>query len=151
MISIPQLAELRLRQFCPEDALYSEEPEEHGEFLVESIRGIWFLRPVSDPQATCTASIDFDDVSTDCGHAILSALSLTITKRDGPDDVTRKLGVAPEYIQEVRSIDSVIYAYRLGGLIIACSFHRPLTAQSFWSVEITNPKFRDILAFLKPA
>ena len=50
MIDHHKFSRLRLREFCKGDSLYSDEPDEHGDFVCESIRGIRFARPVPCPE-----------------------------------------------------------------------------------------------------
>ena len=67
MIAHNDFSRLRLREFCASDALYSGESDEHGEFIFESIRGIYFGRPVVRLDETFLIDVDLLDYSTDAG------------------------------------------------------------------------------------
>jgi hypothetical protein len=149
MIPLSEFQKLRLRPFCAADHLYCEECDEHGDYIVESIRGIWFFRPTRADKITCTISLDFRDNSTDCCDEILSALELPLRRDDIPQEVDQKLGAAPVYVEEIESISSTNRYYRVSDFVVCCSFRLPHSRGSLWNIEITNPIFRDSLADAK--
>jgi hypothetical protein len=151
MISLKEFKKLRLRPFCLTDQLYSEEREEHGDYVVESVRGVWFFRPTQEDDDTCTISLDFRDNSTDCCDAILAALGLSLRREDTPEEVDQKLGAQPVFVEEVAAASSTNRYYCVGDFVICCSFLLPHPKGSFWNVEVTNPEVRDSLADAKRA
>lgn len=155
MIAHDQFSRLRLREFCPGDDLYTDEADEHGEFVCESIRGIQFARPVPCPDDTFIIDIDLLDHSTDAGPAILARLGIPLSRSSTTDEVTKMLGKpteirphksdAPSYLQT----DS--YEFGVGGdsgYIISCTFLEPgardvlpcyqVSARSLWQVRVAR-------------
>ena len=92
MIAYDNFSKLRLRVFCPGDDLYSDERDEHGELICESIRGIYFARPVALPDQTFLIEVDLLDYSTDVGPEILATLGIPFTRNSTSQQVFQMLG-----------------------------------------------------------
>jgi hypothetical protein len=81
MITHSEFAALRLKEFCAGDRLYIDEEDEHGDFIMESIRGIDFARHSRVESGTLIIYVDLLDYSTDAGPAILQRVGLSVTRR----------------------------------------------------------------------
>jgi hypothetical protein len=92
MITHKKFAALRLKKFCNGDSLYGDEEDEHGDYLVESIRGIQFFRHAQVESGTLIICIDLLDHSTDAGPAILQQAGLPLTRRSSLSDAVELLG-----------------------------------------------------------
>jgi|SRR5688500_7578985 len=92
MITHSEFAALRLKEFCAGDPLYSDEEDEHGDFIMESIRGINFGRHARVESGTLIIYVDLLDHSTDAGPAILQRVGLPVTRRSTLVEVVEVLG-----------------------------------------------------------
>lgn len=92
MISHSEFSALRLSEFCSADPLYGDEADEHGDLLVESIRGIEFFSHARVKSGTLFIEIDLLDHSTDAGPAILSHIGLPLTRQSALSEVAALLG-----------------------------------------------------------
>src|SRR5262245_62089474 len=92
MIRHAEFGALRLKPFCKGDSLYADEDDEHGDLIVESIRGIEFSRHARAKSGTLLIYIDLLDHSTDVGPAILLHLGLPLTRRSALPEVIELLG-----------------------------------------------------------
>jgi hypothetical protein len=150
-----EFSRLRLREFCEEDDLYSDEPDEHGDFIWESIRGINFARPVSCPEDTFIVDIDLLDHSTDAGPAILARVGLPLARKSTTDEVIRLLGqptaTRPHKPDDRSTLQTDWYEFRVGGdsgYVVWCTFLEPgarnvlscyqVSARSLWQVQIAR-------------
>jgi hypothetical protein len=92
MITHSEFAALRLKEFCAGDRLYIDEEDEHGDFIMESIRGIDFARHSRVESGTLIIYVDLLDHSTDAGPAILQRVGLSVTRRSTLPGVVELLG-----------------------------------------------------------
>jgi len=155
MIAHDEFSRLRLREFCKGDDLYAEEPDEHGEFICESIRGIHFARPVPRPEDTFIIDIDLLDHSTDAGPAILARLGIPLTRSSTNDDITKSLGQPTasrlHNPDDHSRLKTETYEFRLGGdsgYFVSCTFLEPaardvlpcyqVSARSLWQVGVAR-------------
>src|SRR4051812_22320673 len=92
MIAYNDFSKLRLREFCAQDPLYSDVTDEHGQFICESIRGIFFGRPVTHPDETFLIDVDFLDYSTNVGPQVFARLGMPFTRESTSEQVFQLLG-----------------------------------------------------------
>lgn len=92
MISHAAFSSPTLLEFCPEDSSYTYEEDEHGDLLVEEIRGIQFFRHSRVPSGTLFIEISLLDYSTDVGPAILDRIGIPLTRKSTLTEAIGLLG-----------------------------------------------------------
>lgn len=78
LASYKQFGRLRLRPFCPSDELYGEDIDEHGQFILEQIRGAWFARWRKRPDELFVITLHLNDCSTDIAPLLFPVLGLRL-------------------------------------------------------------------------
>jgi len=163
MIDHQEFGKLRLAMFCADDRLLAEEVEEHGDLVIESIRGIWFGRPVARPSETYIVDIDLLDFSTDAGPTILARLGLPLTRNSTSREVVRLVG-EPSSVATHKPDNYIrmsIGTYQCatkegGGYKLGFSFLNPggfhtlpcyeVATRSLWQVRIERSGFESLQA-----
>src|SRR6186713_731531 len=92
MIAHQDFSRLRLREFCPDDDLYSDDLSDDAMHYQESIRGVWFGRPFTRPDETFRVTVSLLDYSTDVGPSILRRFGLPFTRGTLSSEVIAMLG-----------------------------------------------------------
>lgn len=73
-----EFARLRLKPLCSGDELYDEDMDEHGTFIKEEIRGVWFARWRKRPDELFVMTVHLDDCSTDEAPLVFPKLGLSL-------------------------------------------------------------------------
>lgn len=92
MISHAAFSNLTLLEFCPEDSSYTYEEDEHGDLLVEEIRGIQFFRHSRVASGTLFIEIDLLTHAPELGPTILNHIGIPLTRKSTLSEVTKLLG-----------------------------------------------------------
>ena len=78
LISYAEFGRLRLKPFCPTHELYGQDIDEHGAFVTEEIRGVWFARWRGRPDELFVITVDLDDCSTDVAPRLFPRIGLQL-------------------------------------------------------------------------
>jgi hypothetical protein len=111
---------IRLKKFCPDDDLYDEDWDEHGEFIKEEIRGAWFARWKKRPKELVLATITLYDCSTEFAPDFFAAIGLELEKGLTRQETDARLGT-PHWQRD----DGDYVIYRTNGDFpyeISCGF-----------------------------
>lgn len=92
MIPYAKFSSLTLLEFCPKYPSYSYDADEHGDLMVEEIRGIQFFRHARVASGTLFIEIDLLDHSIDVGTAILDRIGIPLTRKSTLAEVIGLLG-----------------------------------------------------------
>ena len=121
LVPYSEFGRLRLRPFCPDDELYDEDVDEHGDFIKEEIRGVWFARWRKRPDELFVITVHLDDCSTDVAPLLFPKIRLKLEAGITPDEAELRFECAPESQTDGREIMD----FRTSGqwpYIVHCSF-----------------------------
>ena len=162
MIAHQDFSRLRLREFCPDDDLYSDDLSDDAMTFDEVIRGAWFARPFTRPDETFRVSVNLLDHSTDVGPSILRRLGLPFTRDTLSSEVIAMLGTPHRTSLPspgVASPHSEILHFHMdhgGGYEIECVFLDPgvgddwlpcyhVSTRSLWEVRVERSDYAAVM------
>jgi hypothetical protein len=115
-----EFGRLRLKEFCPEDKLYNEDIDEHGVFIKEEIRGVWFARWRKRPDELFVITVHLDDCSTNVVRLLFPKLGLELMPGTSRAETDALFGT-PQW----QRADGGLVRYRTGGdspYEVSCGF-----------------------------
>jgi hypothetical protein len=94
LVPYSEFGSLRLRPFCPGDDLYGEDLDEHGQFIKEEIRGVWFARWRKRPDELFVVTVHMDDCSTDVSPLLFPKMGLLLERGLSAAEVRKRMSAA---------------------------------------------------------